>query len=65
VLDHRGQDGREAVWAHPDLMPGAEDLDDPASYAAGDADAFDISALDSTPTYDPDDDSPGSSGHDA
>jgi putative hydrolase len=52
VLDERGQDGREAVWAHPDLMPGAADLDDPAAYASGDGDAFDISALESTPTYD-------------
>jgi putative hydrolase len=28
-----GVQAREAVWAHPDLMPTAEDLDDPAGYA--------------------------------
>ncbi len=26
---HRGVSGRDAVWSHPDLMPTAEDLDDP------------------------------------
>ena len=29
-----GQGAREAVWDHPDLMPGPEDLDDPAGYSA-------------------------------
>lgn len=29
-----GQGAREAVWDHPDLLPGPEDLDDPAGYAA-------------------------------
>ena len=28
-----GIQAREAVWAHPDLLPTAEDLDDPAGYA--------------------------------
>jgi putative hydrolase len=28
-----GQSGRDAVWTHPDLMPTAADLDDPAGYA--------------------------------
>src|SRR5659263_367510 len=27
-----GIQGREAVWAHPDLLPTAEDLDDPGGY---------------------------------
>jgi putative hydrolase len=35
VLDARGVEGRDAIWAHPDLMPSVEDLDDPAGYAAG------------------------------
>lgn len=30
----RGQEGRDAVWAHPDLLPTAEDLDDPAGFAS-------------------------------
>lgn len=37
----RGQEGRDAVWAHPDLLPTAEDLDDPGGFAQrrGDAEA--------------------------
>jgi putative hydrolase len=37
----RGIPGRDAVWSHPDLIPTAEDLDDPASFATrrGDAEA--------------------------
>jgi putative hydrolase len=34
IADERGQSGRDAVWTHPDLMPTAADLDDPAGYAA-------------------------------
>lgn len=29
----RGISGRDAVWQHPDLLPTAEDLDDPAAFA--------------------------------
>jgi putative hydrolase len=28
----RGIEGRDALWSHPDLLPGAEDLDDPAAF---------------------------------
>lgn len=28
----RGIEGRDALWSHPDLLPGAEDLDDPAGF---------------------------------
>lgn len=50
VLAANGQAGREAVWAHPDLLPSAEDLDDPQSFAAGagDAEPLDLSRLDET-----------------
>jgi putative hydrolase len=35
----RGTEGRDAVWAHPDLMPTAADLDDPTAFVeAKDAD---------------------------
>lgn len=40
----RGTDGRDAVWSHPDLMPTAEDLDNPEGFVSG-ATAFDLSAL--------------------
>ncbi len=31
----RGVSGRDAVWAHPDLLPGPADLDDPTSFVSG------------------------------
>ena len=31
--EKRGTSGRDAVWAHPDLLPTAEDLDDPVGFA--------------------------------
>jgi len=34
----RGVAGRDAVWAHPDLMPSADDLDDPLRLLAPDQD---------------------------
>jgi putative hydrolase len=40
----RGVDGRDAVWAHPDLVPTTDDLVDPASFL--DRDELDVSALD-------------------
>jgi hypothetical protein len=35
LTDARGVDGRDAVWGHPDLMPTAEDLDDPDGFVRG------------------------------
>ncbi|MDD7965190.1 zinc-dependent metalloprotease [Actinomycetospora lemnae] len=32
LTDERGIEGRDAVWAHPDLMPTADDLDDPSAF---------------------------------
>jgi putative hydrolase len=34
IAAERGQSGRDAVWSHPDLMPTAADLDDPAGYGS-------------------------------
>lgn len=50
VLAERGQAGREAVWAHPDLLPTAADLDDPHAFATqhGDASVLDLSRLEET-----------------
>lgn len=47
VRDDRGVDGRDALWAHPDLMPTADDLGDPAAFLAGGS-ALDLSGLDDT-----------------
>jgi putative hydrolase len=32
LSDRRGNDGRDAIWSHPDLLPGSEALDDPSSF---------------------------------
>ena len=42
-------DARDAVWAHPDLMPTAADLDEPAGFIdriiGGDVSSVDVDAL--------------------
>ncbi|MGQ0625147.1 MAG: zinc-dependent metalloprotease [Sporichthyaceae bacterium] len=35
LTEVRGVEGRDALWAHPDLMATSEDLDDPAGFAEG------------------------------
>ena len=35
LRSRQGQQGRDAVWAHPDLLPTAEDLDDPLGFREG------------------------------
>ncbi len=44
LTDERGVDGRDEIWAHPDLLPTADDLDDPEAFVRGKPD-FDISDL--------------------
>jgi putative hydrolase len=36
LREERGIDGRDALWAHPDLLPTADDIDDPGAFLAGD-----------------------------
>jgi putative hydrolase len=48
VLAEKGQDGREALWAHPDLLPTADDLDDPETFARGGSAPLDLSGLEDT-----------------
>jgi putative hydrolase len=45
LLDERGLAGRDAVWSHPDLMPGAADLDDPGAFARGSASDSDLDPI--------------------
>ena len=49
VTEKHGVSGRDAIWAHPDLLPTAEDLDDPLGFAdtvsARKADDIDIGPL--------------------
>jgi putative hydrolase len=54
----RGLDGRDALWAHPDLLPTADDLDNPDAFVHGKPDDFDISQLTDGPRPAADD-SPG------
>ena len=35
LRSRQGQQGRDAVWAHPDLLPTADDLDDPLGFREG------------------------------
>lgn len=39
ITETSGISGRDAVWGHPDLLPGTGDLDDPAGWAARHRDA--------------------------
>lgn len=56
VTEKRGVSGRDAIWSHPDLLPTAEDLDDPLGYgekiesfsAPDDLSGLDLSNLDLT-----------------
>ena len=32
VTEKRGVSGRDAIWSHPDLLPTADDLDDPLGF---------------------------------
>jgi uncharacterized protein (DUF2342 family) len=40
----RGTEGRDALWAHPDLLPTSEDLENPDAFLHGTTD-LDISDL--------------------
>lgn len=44
LTDARGVDGRDGVWAHPDMLPTAADLDDPDGFVH--RESFDFSELD-------------------
>ncbi|MCX9192523.1 hydrolase [Carbonactinospora thermoautotrophica] len=43
LTERHGIEGRDAVWGHPDLLPTAEDLDDPESFV--DRSQLDLSGL--------------------
>ena len=63
VREARGLDGRDAVWAHPDLVPTAAGLDDPLGFVAGEStadatseDDFDAALAELLDAESPDDD---------
>ncbi len=43
--EERGIAGRDALWAHPDLIPSADDLDDPAAFVSRDEGSDPIAEL--------------------
>jgi putative hydrolase len=45
ITEARGVDGRDALWAHPDLLPVADDLEHPDAFVHGQPE-LDISDLD-------------------
>jgi putative hydrolase len=47
LTEARGVDGRDALWAHPDLLPTADDFDDPDAFVRGRPE-LDISDLDTS-----------------
>jgi putative hydrolase len=47
LREQRGIDGRDATWAHPDLLPNADDLDDVDGFVA--RASLDLSGLDDLP----------------
>ena len=57
VRAQRGAAGRDAVWAHPDLVPSSDDLDDPMGFVArgNGADDMDLSTLTDAPSDGSDD----------
>lgn len=44
LSDARGSEGRDGLWAHPDMLPTAADLDDPDGFVH--RESFDVSELD-------------------
>jgi putative hydrolase len=48
VAAARGVEGRDALWEHPDLLPGPSDLDDPEGFVGGSGTDWDagLAALD-------------------
>ena len=57
LTDARGIHGREAIWSHPDLLPTAEDFDDPDGFVRGRPE-LDISDLESASGPEPPPDPP-------
>jgi putative hydrolase len=65
LAEAREISGRDALWDHPDLLPGADDLDDPDAFVRGDgSDALDIDISELTGENGTDDDTGDGDGDD-
>jgi putative hydrolase len=42
LAEHRGVEGRDAIWGHPDLLPGEEDFADPEAFARAESEDIDL-----------------------
>jgi len=63
LTTERGVTGRDAIWAHPDLLPTADDFDDPDGFVRGRPE-LDISDLGGPADGGPDDGGPDDGGPD-
>jgi len=61
LTDARGVDGRDALWAHPDLLPAADDLENPDTFVHGQPE-LDISDLENPEKPGPDNPGPDNPG---
>jgi putative hydrolase len=54
LSEHRGIEGRDALWGHPDLLPSDEDFADPDAFARPSEDTFpDFPPTEDPPTEEP------------
>jgi len=58
LTEARGTDGRDALWAHPDLLPAADDLENPDTFVHGQPE-LDISDLENPGPENTDPENPG------
>jgi putative hydrolase len=71
LRSRKGQDARDAVWSHPDLLPTAADLDDPLGFQEGESPAsesltdaeFDAALVELLDNQGPEDGDAGEGGH--
>jgi putative hydrolase len=49
LTEHRGTGGRDALWGHPDLLPGNDDFADPEQFARSQLDLGDLDLSDLDP----------------
>jgi putative hydrolase len=61
LTEARGIDGRDALWAHPDLLPAADDLENPDTFVHGQPE-LDISDLENPENPGPESSDPGNPG---
>lgn len=55
LREQRGVEGRDALWEHPDLLPTADDLTDPAAFVDRREIDVDLSSLEAPPSDPPSD----------